>query len=300
MSMIITRWRLLAGAGAALAILALAAGLTRSPAHSLLGYGTGGGAYVGPGDVDTTIVIYYGLRGLSAAVAAPGTQKAVRLKRADATTADIVILSNGDLDVATASTFCTASPPCRVITIYDQANNGFDAASVGAGPLFTFSCIGSHPCMQFANTANDTLKSGIAAFISVPYTVVAVASRTGNFTTFNMMLADEGNNSDLLFNSTADQVIFPGGAGVVASATDGALHSVIGVDNNASTIVTVDGADTTGSISSAGVSNLVQVGSNGSGNSFNLTGNYFEGFFSTGALSTRSALSANQHAYLGF
>lgn len=62
--------------------------------------------YTGPGDIVASADVWWGLRGYSAAVAATGTQKAVQVRRAsDNTTADVVILTTGDIDSASALTF---------------------------------------------------------------------------------------------------------------------------------------------------------------------------------------------------
>lgn len=77
---------------------------------ALMGVSGGGGAastYAGPGDVVTTgWLAWWGLRGFSNAAAAPGTQKAINVRRAsDSSTTDIVILPTGALDIATLTAF---------------------------------------------------------------------------------------------------------------------------------------------------------------------------------------------------
>lgn len=76
---------------------------------SLLGVSGGGppaSTYVGPGDVVGGWLGWWGVQALSAAVAATGTQKAFNVRRAsDNTTTDILILTSGLLDAATAQTF---------------------------------------------------------------------------------------------------------------------------------------------------------------------------------------------------
>lgn len=69
---------------------------------------TGGSSYVGPGDIVASATAWYGLRAYSAAVAATGTQKAVNVRRAsDNATQDILILTSGALNIASANTFAT-------------------------------------------------------------------------------------------------------------------------------------------------------------------------------------------------
>lgn len=65
--------------------------------------------YTGPGDVVSGWRFWYGLRGYSAAYST-GSNNAVKLRRAsDATTTDFVVLSNGNIDVASINTFANTN-----------------------------------------------------------------------------------------------------------------------------------------------------------------------------------------------
>lgn len=84
------------------------------PLLGMMGCGTGGTAappppsYTGPGDVISSAVVWYGLRAYNGTQAATGTQKAVNVRRAsDNTTSDILYLTTGALDNASAATFAT-------------------------------------------------------------------------------------------------------------------------------------------------------------------------------------------------
>lgn len=76
---------------------------------SMMGVSTGAAAtssYTGPGDIVSGAAFWGALRGYNSTVAATGTQKAVRVRRAsDNTETDVVILTSGDLDTASALTF---------------------------------------------------------------------------------------------------------------------------------------------------------------------------------------------------
>ena len=64
--------------------------------------------YVGPGDIVSGAIAWYGLRAYNLAYTT-GTNKAINIRRAsDNTTTDIVILTSGALDIATAATFCAS------------------------------------------------------------------------------------------------------------------------------------------------------------------------------------------------
>jgi len=76
--------------------------------------------YAGPGDFQA-FTAYYALRGYSAAVAATGTQKAIRIRAASgpnaAASTDVVILTTGSLDVASAETFSGTDATCTSSSI---------------------------------------------------------------------------------------------------------------------------------------------------------------------------------------
>ena len=64
-----------------------------------------GATYVGPGDIVSGATAWYGLRAYNAAYAT-GSNNAINVRRAsDNTTSNIVILANGNLDIATANAF---------------------------------------------------------------------------------------------------------------------------------------------------------------------------------------------------
>jgi hypothetical protein len=125
------------------------------------------GAYRGPGDIVPGATAYYGLRAYNAAYAAPGTNKAINVRRAsDNTTADIVILPTGSLDTATAKTFCAATI-CYVARWYDQTGNGHDITQYNESqqPELTFSGYGGFPAVAF-NYSQMTYLSGSFPWVS--------------------------------------------------------------------------------------------------------------------------------------
>lgn len=121
--------------------------------HSVaqVGITGGGGSFTGPGDIVSGAGPWFGLRGYSAAVAATGTQKAINVRRqSDNATSDILILTNGNLDVATATSFagtdatCTGTIASTTLTCASASStpNANDPVS-GAGiiqPAYIVSC----------------------------------------------------------------------------------------------------------------------------------------------------------------
>ena len=69
-------------------------------------------SYIGPGDIVPGATFWHGLRAYNATYAT-GSNNALNVRRAsDNATANIVILSNGNLDVATAATFAGTDATC--------------------------------------------------------------------------------------------------------------------------------------------------------------------------------------------
>lgn len=109
--------------------------------------------YTGPGDVVSGASWWYGLRGYSCAVAKPGTNPAVNVRRAsDNSTMDIDILNNGNFDSTTAASFagtdatatCSTSGLSTTLSCTGASGTpkGFDPIS-GTGitqPAYVFSC----------------------------------------------------------------------------------------------------------------------------------------------------------------
>lgn len=165
--------------------------------HSVLQRSVGSApppTYTGPGDVVSGASAWFGLRAYSAAVAATGTQKAVKIRRSsDDTEQDILITTAGDLDTAAVVAFSTV--------------DGTQAASI-SGTTLTITTPGA-----FAPISGDTITgSGVAAgtvivdviVVSVSYVVnvsQTVASTSMVFTRANYVTTwydQSGNGRDVI------------------------------------------------------------------------------------------------------
>lgn len=178
------------------------------------------------------------------------TNKLINIVRAsDSTTTDIGFTATGAFDTATALTFCAATT-CKVVTWYDQSGNARDItqATDGNRPSLIFNCLGTMPCVQFTGTTqalaavgNVTPATGVVSFSTVGNRV----SGTGNCT----WIRENGNNNRMLATNgqvNAWQVNGGASGSVSAAATDAVWHSGIGVVNGASSILSIDGTETTG------------------------------------------------------
>lgn len=237
------------------------------------------GGYVGPGDIVSGAIAWWGLRAYSAAYAS-GNGKIVQLSRtSDSQSCDFLSLSNGNLgNSGTCSggfsgsftSFCT-STTCTVLTLYDQSggNNCASAACnltnhSGNHVGFALSCFGSLPCMQ-SNSGNVTyLENTSAPTDSQPITLTLVAERTSNFTTQEGGIFFGGGGvsfDEILFPNVTNQVAAYGGTSQINfTAANSVLHSLLVVLNGASGVFNVDGT----------VSTNQNFGSQGSHGNFSL------------------------------
>jgi hypothetical protein len=267
------------------------------------GVAVAGSSYTGPGDLVSGATAWYGLRGYSGAYAAPGTNKAINIRRAsDNATLDIVIKSDGTLDVAAATTFLAATTGF-VTKLYDQSGNGRDVVQATAAQqpqLLLSGSSASIPCMSF-DGVNDGL-SGAFAAAAVPTSVSAIAERN-NASAFQLIVeSGTGSNPLLYYGGGATQISL--GSGLTGSASDTVMHAFNGEigSSGSNGAIVIDGTRTTGSTGSTGTLATLNIGLR-SGGSLPLNGYISEvGVWNALAFTTgnETALNANQHAYWGF
>ena len=258
-------------------------------------------SYTGPADIVSGATVWGGLRAYNAAYAT-GSNAALDLHNdsTGAFVATINILSTGALDVATAATVI-AGGASKIGKLYDQSGTGNHATQATLANMPTL-VLNAHnttlPVMRFDRSASQRLTTPSITAATQPYSISAVAKRTGDFTSYNTIL---GCNNGLYFNNTANNVLLYGGilTGLVA-ATDSTMHGIQAVINGASSIGNIDGSGTTVDAGTdATASAAWEVGANGSGGS-GLTGDICEcGLWKALAFSgaNNTALFNNQDAY---
>lgn len=261
--------------------------------------------YSGACDVVANPRAWWGLRACGAANL-NGATKAINIRRAsDNSTTDVVILTSGFLDTASANAFC-ASTTCYVTKFYDQSGNGTDLSQATAAnqPSLTFGCLGAFPCIHFAGA--QRLFSAAIAAIPQPLSYSAVAERTGNLTAYNAIVSGGGSPyAEMGFNNAANTVyLYAGNVAPTANATDNIWHSLNSVFNDSAnaTVMNVDGADTSlASGTGTGTTTELDMGSRSDGTN-PLTGNIAEvGVWASGLTAgNRSSVSTDQHAAYGF
>lgn len=291
-------------------IFILAALLSELPAQAqtkLLQAHASAATFTGPGDIVSGAIMWYGLRGYSAAVAATGTQKAVNIRRAsDSATSDIVILTTGDLAVATATTFCNATT-CFVTKIYDQSGaNKCSAAACDVSQataaqqpqlLLSGGAAAGKPYIKFVRASSQVLISGAPSVTAQPYSISVVATRTGSVTSFQNLVGSA--NIVIAFTTSANTM--SGYAGAVApsiAAADSAWHAGNVNITNAAGVIYVDGANASGN-PSTGVLGTTAI--NISQTNFLEGGIEEGGIWNVGfAAGDAGSMNSNQHTYWGF
>lgn len=191
--------------------------------------------------------------------------KAVRIVRAsDSTQTDIGFLADGSPDVATMTTFCNATT-CKLVTMYGQgaANDGTQATDA-ARPSIQFSCRGIYPC------ARETAATSISSASLTPATGVvsfsAVANRSAGTGNCVWLRQNGGLNRIMAQSAVASKWQLAGGASgnFTADAVDGSWFSGQGVVNGASSVLSINGTDTTGTATgstTAGAASIVGAAS---------------------------------------
>jgi hypothetical protein len=287
-------------------ILALAASLcfgeVRAQSPVLPGPGlphaSGGGGYVGPGDLSSGAYSWYGLRGYSAAYAS-GTNPAVDLvDQAGSNPVTINILSNGKLDVASISAWVSAHSvtTIRVPKLHDQSGNGRDVSNTTLAnmPFLTLSSLGSLPGLTFS--AND-LQTASAINISQPFTVSMVDTWTG--TGVGIVWFDDNLSHQVRYNNPTTLTLQNVLSATVPSSSP---TSVQGLFNNTTSSITVNGTLTSGTISDATQANgHLNIGATDLIGSNPFVGSLFEiGTWASDITANNAAMTANQRAYWGF
>ena len=221
--------------------------------------------YAGLGDLGMTVTDYWSCDyAVSATKAASGTLKLCNIRRAsDNATTDILALPNGLANIAAATTFCNATT-CFVAKAYGQVGTIGDCSQATAAnqPQVIFSAQGSLMGVRAANSTTILLTCPSFTPPQAANTMASVAIRNAGTQAANLAQENGSSvNNRLRFSVGASLVDLVGGSSgsFTGAATDNVTHSIIGVMNGASSVLTVDGSDTTGTATgntTAGASTL--------------------------------------------
>jgi hypothetical protein len=279
-----------------------------------VGVSSGGGGYVGPGDIVSGASFYYGLRAYTAAYATSNGNIADIVDTATGTaTCTIVAKSSGDADLTSLScaggtlsvtTFCTVTHTgCSVTKLYDQTGNnagGAGQSTLALMPTLTLGATSnSKPAMTFLGSSSQIMGFALLSAIPQPYTSSSVARRTALFTTQGGIIGDGSFFID--FKNVAAAIdFFSGAADTSTPSIDGSFIAIQAVGNGASSTVKVNSsAANTVSPGTSATGTGINIGDDGF-NEF-LTGNIAEVIMWPSGLSSgnQSSISSNQQSYWG-
>lgn len=323
-------------------------------------------SYTGPGDI-LTYSVWHGVRGVSGAFASPGTGKSINVRRAsDNVAQDIVVLSNGNLDVASYNTFvgtdatasctiaatamaCTGasatlhindlitgvgitkpcivtatngsttatvvigggtSTSCGTVSVaetvtfqvagllpkeYDQiAANDSVQATAGSQPQLFPDCGNALPCVGYNGTSS--FFGATVSNTAQPWSISLVAERV-------LVQKSEYLNTGGWFvqPNGAATLNTNFGANLNTSPSDSVLHAFNILGSGASSVVNIDGTETTGNPGAAASGTSYGVGASNGGGSFFLGGYEMEEgiIASATTTTTRNNTCHNQRLYWG-
>lgn len=267
-------------------------------------HSTGGGAYIGPGDLTLSSVAPVGAHMLRAYSSAKATAHANDVRISDSGGANplvLTLLTNGDMDTSGVAAWVALHGTAFVDTIYDQVGSKDETASGAARPTLTLSGLGGKPVLTCSG-AQDIF-SAVSYAQAQPFSLSLVAKRTIASGGFDDTFQD-GSRTGMLFGTASGVMsLYAQGAPTSAAATDNLPFSFQGVFSDgasASRLYVNGGAGTSvNGIGSASFTNPHLCGNPGGGH---LTGIVSEAIIYSGAMSSgdASSLTSNQRGYWGF
>jgi hypothetical protein len=229
-------------------------------------------AYVGPGDITSGAIAFYSIGRAYNAAYATGLNAAADV--VDTATGLITctfhFLSTGFVN-KTECNATSCATACSITKLYDQTGTGNHVvqATLANMPGLTFNAQNGLPCGAGTNNVNMILASAGSIAQVAPYTVTAVAERTGNFTTAQRILSNGAAIGRLSFNSP-NQLIYASGTVVTLTAADSAFHAMLAVTSSIAPLFAVDSSantstSTNGTTALSGTERIMNssAGSNG-------------------------------------
>lgn len=256
--------------------------------------------FSGAGDVVSGATFWGGLRAYNAA--AIGVLAAIRLRRtSDNTEQDFGTIAGGGLNLAGISSFQGAAN-LFVTKLYDQSGNAnhFVQATAANQPQFIPSGFGSLPVVRFNHTNATLLRNATITTINQPWTLTALAKQTTVLGTFDTAFSVSGGNGGIYFTSSTTIDIF---AGISLNGTQvtNTMFALIGLANGASSVISINGTETSGNASTNAIGNLSNqsLGDDGAGDNFTGDGGEW-GLWASGFTGAqRTSMNSNMRNFWG-
>lgn len=189
---------------------------------------------------------------------------------------------------------------CKVTVIYDQtSHNNQQQVTLAAMPALTFNALGVLPCFTSAAAQELSDTTGAALTQTQPFTHTAVSDRTGGTAGNSRITSISGGSVSFGYRTGVNLAGIVAGSTLTATVSDSAFHGLVGVFNNTSSSLVVDGVATSGTAGATGYSaNTFSVLADGGGTSSSLTGVVCEfGLWPTGFSATQYGnMNTNMHS----
>lgn len=251
-----------------------------------------------PLDTFATPAAAYSLRKLKSSYTGPG----IKLRRvSDNATQDINYLgfsgfTGAPIDVAAAAVFCAATT-CFGDTWYDQSGAGLNLTqpATASQQAFIFNCLGTMPCFRSTSAVTQWLET-VSVTPAVPLTLNAVEQAAVKGTAgCNTWV--QGSNS--VTQHPTDVVVLSNGTASFNAADPGtAWRSITGVMAGASSVISVDGTETAGSLAPAATAGGLYFFAGAGATCNGVERIVWNGYAPSAA--ERAALIANQRSFWGF
>lgn len=246
----------------------------------------------------------YSLRKLKSAYTGP----AIRLRRAsDNAEADINFLgftgfTGAPLDTAAANAHCAATT-CFIATWYDQSGNArhWVQATAAAQPQYVASCVNGLPCARSLTGNKMVMAGSVTAVMPASLSAVAMRNVQAAQQCFPVSMIDNYGNQIFIDASNSRWVLWDSSSFVnPASTAEAVWHSAVGVINGASSVLNIDGVETTGAITGqATAGSFMGVNNPGGAAQCNQAEAIIWNAYALTA-AERTALVANQRNFWGF
>ena len=235
-----------------------------------------GPTYVGEGDLRPGAVMYWGTRSYNAAYAT-GSNPAMELFReSDSTYATFNILTSGAMDDAGATTFCSGTT-CHVVLMYNQAGSAtWNLGVLGDvpgtidvfGPIWVPNCQNGHSCLKV--TPSTRALAALHGPTFTPATGVETVTLvfeslypgSGSVDASYLITSQGFNGAGFSDNATGNSnyITLEGAAVLFVITTPNLPTSYVGTLNGASSVITLNGTDTTGTATPNGSNSFPEIG----------------------------------------
>ena len=289
--------------------------LAQSPRADMMLTGVGGGpvasaaaGYQGPGDIVSGASAWYAANQCYNTAYSGNVADVWDSTTGNTTETLITCSAGGTLNFTVNPIATTCSSGCVIKTMYDQTGSlacggaacDVTEATLANRPTYTANALNSKACGTW--TVSIALNS-TNALTSIPqqFSYVAVAERTGSFTTAQRIIETSSAGTRMGFSNAGNTTSINAGSSFTAVASDSSFHALIDVFNNASSSIVVDGSATAGTAGAGASATTIEIGNETVTNS-NLVGLFCEGgIWPVGLNATQYGnLNSNMHTRWNF